>query len=443
MLFERKVGEHCTARIVGTLPTDVEDIHSGKAPADRRLTLIAQGADGEEKTLFSGIVKGSYTRRQGKSRILELEAVSYSSRMDADKRTRTFQDEGMAFSALTSAIERGGPGFSFIHAGFGDAPIGPLLVQYEETDWQFVKRVASRLGACVVSGCALDYPCVAIGVPKRGGYAVADTTEYDTSEDLTWHTGASAHGGQGIREGWATNYVFESRETYDLCDAVMLNGSLLYVYDASSRLKGSDIVHRYTLREKASFATEETFNRRITGASLGGTVREVGRDAVRVEIDGDIPQTLHKWFPYSTVYSSPDGAGWYFMPEVGDRVRLRFPNKHESEAFVVSSVHQPHRNRSDPDVKHITTKHGKTVTFEPDSIYISNGVGESLELHDSKGISITTGKDIVFTAGGDIRVRGRGKVVVQGDGGVSVTQNGSVIDIGESIELHSDHVRLR
>lgn len=29
---------------------------------------------------------------------------------------------------------------------------------------------------------------------------------------------------------------------------------------------------------------------------------------------------------YATVYSSPEGGSWYCMPEVGDRVIIKFPN---------------------------------------------------------------------------------------------------------------------
>ena len=223
----------------------------------------------------------------------------------------------------------------------------------------------------------------------------------------------------------------------------MLGGRQLYVYGASTKMSGSEIVHTYSLKERGGFRFKERFNERIIGASLSGTVREVQRDTVQVEIDGDIPQPRYKWFSYSTVYSSPNGTGWYFMPEVGDRVRLRFPSEHEGEAFAVSSIHLPHESRSDPDTKHIATKHGKTVVFRPESLYISNGAGSSLELNDRKGIAITTCQDITIASGQDIQLRGGGKVVVQGDKGVSVIQNDSVIDIDENIGIYSSHVRIR
>jgi hypothetical protein len=363
--------------------------------------------------------------------------------MDIHKHTRTFQDENMTYSGMTTAMAKGEPDFAFLHPGHGNTAIGSLLVQFEETDWQFAKRAASRLNTCIVSDHILDCAYVSIGMPKRNGDAAVDPIEYTKRKDLAEYMDLSAHGVPGMAERHSAYYEFESRETYNLCDPVVFKGRQLYVYSASSKMKGSELVHTYTLKEKGGFCFKERFNGEIAGTSLSGTVREVQNDAVQVEIDGDIAQPQYKWFPYSTVYSSPDGTGWYFMPEKGDRVRLRFPSKHEADAFVISSTHQHHMNRDDPDVKQIATKHGKAVIFRPDSIYITNGAGSSLELDDAKGIAITTGHDVTVTAGQDIQVHSGGKVVVQGDKGVSIAQNDSVIDIGDDIGFYAGHVRIR
>ena len=59
---------------------------------------------------------------------------------------------------------------------------------------------------------------------------------------------------------------------------------------------------------------------------------------INLEIDGNQDEGTARWFPYSTVYSSPDGTGWYCMPEVGDAIRLYFPDNEEKNAYAISSV---------------------------------------------------------------------------------------------------------
>ena len=48
---------------------------------------------------------------------------------------------------------------------------------------------------------------------------------------------------------------------------------------------------------------------------------------LEVSIDDDENNSDDKAFlNYATVYSSPEGGSWYCMPEVGDRVIVKFPD---------------------------------------------------------------------------------------------------------------------
>lgn len=80
------------------------------------------------------------------------------------------------------------------------------------------------------------------------------------------------------------------------------------------------------------------------------------KDQVQVSLAYDVEGGGKRWFAYSTPYSSPDGTGWYFMPEPGEEIRLHFPTQEEDAAYVVSSTHITHGNRSDPEVKFIRTQ---------------------------------------------------------------------------------------
>ena len=79
----------------------------------------------------------------------------------------------------------------------------------------------------------------------------------------------------------------------------------------------------------------------MIGASLDSTVTEVRGDVVRVSLRTDAKSGAGKWFSFSTVYSSPDGSGWYCMPEPGDEIRLYFPTEQEKHGYVISAVHLP------------------------------------------------------------------------------------------------------
>ena len=443
--IEKSVNEHVTARIVGIISAEKENEYVKQPASTRNVVINARNRDGEEKILFNGLVCNVHIKYMNELRTLVVEAISHSYLMDITEVTRTYQNDAMTYQDVTDIMKRDDENFAFLHPEFGGIPIGQMLVQYKETNKAFVQRIASKLNTCVVVDYALDIPYISIGMPKRRPLKdiAIQPLEYEMRKDVSGYLDLTAHNVSGVTERDAVCHVFKSREVYDLCDPIAFKGLELYVYSVSSKLEGEEIVHTYTLKEKDGFVFKEAFNNQIIGASLYGTVKEIQNDMVRVQVFGDVAQSELKWFSYSTIYSTPDGTGWYFMPEVGDTIRLHFPTEHESDAYVTSSVHHQHGRRSNPDVKHITTVHGKTVTFRPDSIFMSNGAGSSIELHDTAGIRLDTTGDINIVSDSNIRLHANGRIVVQGDKGVVVIQNGSVVNIADSIDMASDHVRVK
>ena len=150
----------------------------------------------------------------------------------------------------------------------------------------------------------------------------------------------------------------------------------------------------------------------------------VRADVVQISLKADAKGGSGKWFPFSTVYSSPDGSGWYCMPEPGDEIRLYFPTEQEKHAYVISSVHLPVTAqtsssgqqsaaagasaspqqtaanngkaaelnpgvcRCDPTHKTIYTSSKKMVDLSEHSILLDAGNGMRILLDDTAGISI-------------------------------------------------------
>lgn len=215
----------------------------------------------------------------------------------------------------------------------------------------------------------------------------------------------------------------------------------LYVFKIETDLVGSQLIHTYTLKEQSGFSMAEYFNEQLIGASLLGNVLEINRDLVRVKIDHDGTQTEYKWFLYSTIYSSPDNTGWYFMPEINDRIRLHLPSEHEEESYVISCVHQG--DRAHADVKSIRTKYQKEVVFYPDSIYISNGMRSHIELHDEDGITIESTKKIQIQAENDITLQSEAKIQILAGEKVTLQQAENQIRVEDTIDITAGHIRLR
>ena len=192
----------------------------------------------------------------------------------------------------------------------------------------------------------------------------------------------------------------------------------------------------------------EAFQEEMTGCTLSATVTAVKEDKVQIVIkeDENMQQEPVVWYPYATVYSTPDGTGWYCMPEPGDRVRLTVPEKWEKEAFVTSSVHveTDSADRKNPDHKVFKSKYGKEVRFTPDSIVITNNQGNRIEMTDAEGIHIVSAHSVVLEAQEDMTITSNaGSLLVAGASSVSFKQKGTSIELENDISFVGGNLKIQ
>ncbi len=147
---------------------------------------------------------------------------------------------------------------------------------------------------------------------------------------------------------------------------------------------------------------------------------------------------------YATVYSSPDGTGWYCMPETGDSVRLYVPGK-EEDSFILSAVHKETDNaRQNPDHKSLKTKYGKEIRFTPDSILMTNNQGMMVEMNDSEGITITSDKDILIQAEENLTVASqKASLLIAADDKVQVKQGSTSMTLSGDISFTGGEFRIQ
>ena len=435
----KAVNEHASFYIKGHI-AETDDNYVLRSSAGQSVEFTASDREGNKK-IFGGIISDVGIHNENDMRTLTVSVSSRSVLMDIDPETRTFQDSNMTYQTVTSRMEEKNKDFNFLWPTHGGRPIGSMTVQYEITDWQYANQLAGRLGTVVVPDYLLDKPYISIGMPKRPAKPGIEAISYSLKKDVRQYRDSKAGGGLSERD--AIYYIVKSREIFDLCDPIPFLDLSLYVYAIDTKYEGNELVHYYTLKESSGFHTKRIFNEDLIGASLRGTIREVQQDKVRVNVTGDVAQTEHKWFPYATPFSQPDGYGWYFMPEIGDEIRLQFPSEQEHDAYVSSAVHITHGNRSDPEVKFIRTIYGQVIQFDPEKILIDDGAGSSITMHKDQGISIETDKTVNIDAQADITVAAFGKVMVTGQGGVVMQKGDSVVSIDDAIDISSQHTRVQ
>lgn len=251
-----------------------------------------------------------------------------------------------------------------------------------------------------------------------------------------------------MREAFCLEYIVESREDYQIGDQLMINGLKLYIWKTNSRYEGGEMIHTCHLKSRSGMDTLEIFQEDRSGCSFPAEVLQVKEDKVMVKVleDENKEQNSNLWYPFSTVYSTPDGTGWYCMPEIGDRVRLHIPGRREEEAYVISSVHldTESRDRKNPEHKILKNKYQKEVRFTPDSIVITNNQGTKIELSDAQGVEIVSQHSVVIKAKEDLTLSSEtGSLIAAGTTSVNLKQKTTSIDIDQGISFTGGELKVQ
>lgn len=372
------------------------------------MTPFTLGYHGEKETieiLFRGVVTNIQVIRDGGVYYMELYVQGNTCAMDIIKRSRSFQDVGMTVYQLVNEIMEQYPGGTF-KLEIPDEPIGKLVVQYRETDWEFLKRFVSKYGAVVLPDVRSEVLAYFVGVPEQGEVYQADPFRYTMSKSMDQYLNIKEHTWKDVYEIDFIVFRMEDSRIFQVGDHVDLGGKVLVVEKSRHVLSDGILKNTYDLKRNNGFICLESCNKEIIGASISGNVADVARDKVMVALEIDGGGKAAYWFPYSTMSASPDGSGWYCMPEKGDQVRVYFPTNEESEAYAVSSVssYQPSPGDKEdpmgnPNVKYLQTTNDQVIKFQEDGIIINSGSGQAtIFLGNSGEVSLYGNTNVNVTA---------------------------------------------
>ena len=101
--------------------------------------------ESNSKLLFSGIVQNVRTSNVNGIYYLEIQALTVSFELDIKEKSRSFQNADMTYDELIGTILKDYSGANFSQCIGNGEKIGKPLFQYKETDWSFIKRIASEL----------------------------------------------------------------------------------------------------------------------------------------------------------------------------------------------------------------------------------------------------------------------------------------------------------
>lgn len=424
----KRINEHGYLRYTGVIPDEIKDEYITTANFGTMITLT-QNKEGKSEVLFDGILTNIKIYALAQVYYIEVEAHTNTFLMDIQLRSRSFQDITMSYKTLVQKITAEYPNSDVLYTIDNNPALAGFVLQYKETDWQFLKRMASHFhqGLYPAFNNRTSY---FFGPPKIDSEQQLDNDVYYVSKNLTSYKLLSQNYIPEVTDLDFVEYEIETYKLVDLGVKVKFNQIDFYVKKVELLVEKGVLKHRYTICSKKGLQQIYFENDKNRGTSLVGQVIAIQRDTVKVHISEiDEKQDVGKayWFAYQAMYASEDGSGWYCMPEKGDSVRIMLPNSNEKEAYAASSVSKYQQQQgededrmADPNIRWLRNPQGMAVVLKPNCIVItSNGAGT-----------------IVIQDDGDITIYGKKEVTVKSEDLINIQSKKSIyFQAAEEIDL--------
>ncbi|AET59191.1 hypothetical protein HPL003_12170 [Paenibacillus terrae HPL-003] len=397
----RTINDHTFLHISGMLSEEQGAACIGQNMEQEPIVIRQLDDQGQSlRRLFHGIVKQMSVNCTRGVYTFELEAASHSYQMDIKVKKRSYQDIHRTYDDLVTALVRKYQYGDAIDTVSNYAKLETFVLQYEETDWAFLKRLASRFGSVLVPEVTAASPKVFFGMPEGKQYKVERDVFYRVRK--TFHELDT--GKPGEHAGSYVTYMIESLQYYALGDLITLpigQGKELVVVRAVTTLADGLLRTRYDLQAEQDIRYARYENDQATGISLTGTVLKVQQDFVQLQLDIDPKQDPTKtcWFPVATRYVAEEHSGWYDMPEIGEQVELYLPTHREQDAYVTDSLRQQRHANGQPNVKIWQHVQGSGIEMSEHELTLSTSDGFSITLHEDTGITINSPGDVQIQGG--------------------------------------------
>ena len=446
--ISREVNQHTRATVIGCIADDMAEQYMAMLLRELWVTVEAVGEPGNRELLLEGVVTDFSIDHGSHHKELSLTIHSGSYLMDTAQHFRTFQNADLSYDGVMGILDEGYADAGHIGKELAGNPIGDFLMQYEETDWEFVKRLASRLNYCVCPADKFTGTRYYFGLKERDQIQFPENMKFSLHKSIGEYMIKEGSKEIHLNKNDCQEFVVSSREAYHVGDWAYMLGARVIIYKIESRYEHDELMHHCYMRTAAGLATLNAYNQKLSGCSFEATVREAKEDLVQIDVHGDenAKQEITKWFKYSTVYSTPDGTGWYAMPEIGDVVRLYIPSKREHDGYVASSVHLDvsSGDRKNPAHKSIMNKHRKEILFTPDKLTLTNNNGIKIEIADGAGVSIISNKAIRISAKDSVTISSENaSMVVAGTDAVLIQQSGASILLDDDISFDGGEFRIQ
>ncbi|SFR57792.1 type VI secretion system Vgr family protein [Anaeromicropila populeti] len=451
----QEINEHGRLELTGVLVEQNKDSLVTQSLEGKEIEVYAE--QDTQIVLFKGLIQEAAIHMTGGLYTIRILGITYSILTDTKKKNRSFQDIGMTYTSLVNQMIKDYDKGVIKDLASGGKAIETLLVQYQETDWEFFKRLASHFNMGILPSLILEGPKIMFGTYEGKDWGNIDCHEYTLSKNLLDYKQVSENTFPALTEQDVVEYEIDVLDCFEIGEKVTYQGKSYRIKRKQAVLVQDMLRFRYVLSSQRGLGKERIYASQLKGVSLKGTVIKSVQDKVKVhlEIDPEQAESTAFLFPYTTVYTAEGQSGWYCMPEAGDTVLIYFPSGEEGQAVGMNSYRTGEKGTAqitDPKTKYFRTADGKELKFSPEEIVITCIQGKDpktgenktiyIKLNQTTGIEIKSTLPVQITSNEGVSITAEEKVEITASESISLRCKKSQIKMDSKVDICGPEVRI-
>ena len=407
-----------------------------KSIKDEKIIASRVNENGKKSKLFVGKINNVHMSFKGGLHMMEIKCLSYTKDFDIKKNSRTFADLDMTYEQVIDKVLSSYGKKDFTDNLSHGTAIEKFVLQYEETDWQFIKRIATHFNGILLPEATEECGRFHFGIPDINNSREIVLNDYEIIKNIDEYNKNEALGFEDNFLHEYTKWDIVSRETLVLGEQVLFRDIPCVAYKIKTEVYKEEIRTIYTLAPSRGIRTPFKTNPKIFGMSIPATVKDVQGNTMSVHFEIDKSYETYsnqKYFTYAI-----ESSAWYCMPEKESKVHIYFPTNDESEAIAVHAVRSTSAGAAyasktqNPDNKSFSHTSGSEMSFTPSDMNFTSDAGGASTVNLSQGGDVSiSGTNINLTASEDVQLGMR-----QGDGdGPTLKPQMIQISAGEKIDF--------
>lgn len=358
----------------------------------------------ENELLFSGFVKNLICQKESQFLTLKIKGVGQTAKLDREKKKQSFQNTEMTYGQVAKSVIKNYEGAEIIFHLDENKRIGEPIIQYDETDWQFLTRICSHFHGGLVADLRTERTGLHFGIKNGKERNSIDIEIVGSGFDGRYFQNGCYE--NGMMRSQTFYIVVRTKENWQMGDSYFYEGKKYSVYKRNIIFKHGELIFNYQLGMPGTYYQKKAYNTALIGKRIEGVIKRTEGENVYLQLEIDQEDRADypwKWTPEINNIC-------YCMPEMDTKATLYFPTHEEKNGQAILATVQNLQNSTytDTQKREFITNYHKKIGLYPDKIFLEGMNGKVVfSIEDQRGIQMKSSTNISFVADGDVYLDGR------------------------------------